>query len=59
VATVNDEKIQLSKGVEVNIPTGAKHRVEATTEELLFMEIAFGTFDENDIVRLEDKYGRT
>jgi hypothetical protein len=32
--------------------------VQATTEQLLFLEIAFGEFDEKDIVRLEDKYGR-
>lgn len=58
IASVDGIDIELSKGVEVNIPLGAKHRVQATTEQLLFLEIAFGEFDEKDIVRLEDKYGR-
>jgi len=39
-------------------PRGSKHRVEGGTEGLSFLEIAFGDFDENDIHRLEDKYGR-
>ncbi|HUX80737.1 MAG TPA: phosphomannose isomerase type II C-terminal cupin domain [Candidatus Paceibacterota bacterium] len=37
---------------------GSKHRVSAGPEGLAFLEIAFGDFDENDIERLEDKYGR-
>ena len=39
-------------------PRGAEHRVEGGPEGLSFLEIAFGDFDENDITRLEDKYGR-
>lgn len=38
---------------------GSKHRVEGGPEGLSFLEIAFGTFDEQDITRLEDRYGRT
>lgn len=37
---------------------GAEHRVEAGPEGLSFLEIAFGEFDESDISRLEDRYGR-
>ena len=40
-------------------PRHSKHRVEGGPEGLAFLEIAFGEFDENDIDRLEDKYGRT
>ncbi|MFM2414982.1 MAG: hypothetical protein RI911_675 [Candidatus Parcubacteria bacterium] len=58
IAHVAGTDIPLEQGVEVNIPLGAQHRVQATTETLLFLEIAFGYFDEQDIVRLEDKYGR-
>ncbi len=36
----------------------SKHRVEGGPEGLTFLEIAFGDFDEKDIARLEDKYGR-
>lgn len=38
---------------------GNRHRVEGGPQGLTFLEIAFGTFDEDDIIRLEDKYGRT
>jgi mannose-1-phosphate guanylyltransferase/mannose-1-phosphate guanylyltransferase/mannose-6-phosphate isomerase len=37
---------------------GSKHRVEGGPQGLSFLEIAFGEFDEHDITRLEDKYGR-
>lgn len=37
---------------------GSEHRVEGGPEGLSFLEIAFGEFDEHDIHRLEDKYGR-
>jgi len=37
---------------------GAKHRVEGGSEGMTFLEIAFGEFDEKDIIRLEDRYGR-
>ncbi len=32
--------------------------MQATAGEVRILEIALGEFDENDIVRLEDKYGR-
>lgn len=56
--TVGEETVKAKKGDEFYIPIGAKHTVEGGDEELIFLEIAFGNFDENDIVRLEDKYGR-
>lgn len=37
---------------------GSQHRVEGGTDGLSFLEIAFGDFDEGDITRLEDRYGR-
>ena len=39
-------------------PRHAEHRVAGGPEGLTLLEIAFGDFDENDIARLEDKYGR-
>lgn len=39
-------------------PRHSEHRVEGGPEGLAFLEIAFGDFDEKDITRLEDKYGR-
>ena len=37
---------------------GSEHRVEGGQGGLKLLEISFGDFDESDIVRLEDKYGR-
>jgi mannose-6-phosphate isomerase-like protein (cupin superfamily) len=39
-------------------PRGSEHRIEGGHDGLSILEIAFGDFDETDIVRLEDKYGR-
>lgn len=40
------------------IPRHSKHRASGGSEDLVFLEIAFGEFDETDIIRLEDKYSR-
>ena len=40
-------------------PRRMEHRAEAGPDGLVFLEIAFGDFDEGDEHRLEDKYGRT
>ena len=44
----------------VEIPVGTKHRVRNDyDDELIFIETQTGTyFGEDDIVRLEDDYGR-
>lgn len=39
-------------------PKGHEHRMEGGPDGLMFLEIAFGDFDESDIERFEDKYGR-
>ena len=45
---------------EVWIPAGATHRLSAPNGEGgRIMEVAFGPFDEGDIERLSDRYGRT
>jgi len=42
----------------VFIPVGVKHRLIGEDKSYRVLEISFGYFDENDIVRFEDKYGR-
>ncbi|HEV8666980.1 MAG TPA: phosphomannose isomerase type II C-terminal cupin domain [Candidatus Paceibacterota bacterium] len=37
---------------------GTTHRAHGAAGGLIFLEIAFGDFEESDITRLEDKYGR-
>ncbi len=45
-------------GEEFSIPKKTNHRIEALENNVQVLEIAFGDFDENDIVRIEDAYGR-
>jgi len=46
-------------GEEIWIPVGAVHRLTAPGNGGRLLEVAFGHFDEADIVRLSDRYGRT
>lgn len=48
----------LTKGETISIPRQARHRVAAFDRECVILEIAFGRFDENDIVPIEDNYNR-
>jgi mannose-6-phosphate isomerase-like protein (cupin superfamily) len=55
---VGDTTMPLRPGTECFVPKETNHRLEAGTELLTVLEISFGDFDENDIVHIEDKYGR-
>lgn len=57
LVTVGAEKREAAPGSSFAIAPGVDHRLEAR-DEVKFLEIALGTFDESDIVRIEDKYGR-
>jgi mannose-6-phosphate isomerase len=55
---INGKKIEAKMGDEVNIDTKVTHRLVGKNKPAKILEISFGEFDENDIVRLEDDYGR-
>ena len=59
-ATVGGKTFPLKKGISVDIPQGTVHRLENKgNDDLIIIEIQTGTyFGEDDIERLEDKYGR-
>jgi len=57
--TVGDEKKPGEAGSEFFIPRGTNHRLEAGSTPVVFLEVSFGEFDESDITRIDDKYGRT
>lgn len=59
VVTVNDVTTEVAPGDEFRVLRGETHRVASHAEGLQFLEIAFGQFDEQDITRLKDRYGRT
>lgn len=58
--TLNDKVINYSKGDNIIIPKGMKHRIENTENyKTIFIEVQTGEyFGEDDIVRLDDKYNR-
>jgi mannose-6-phosphate isomerase len=56
--TIDESTIEAKVGDEFTVPLQSKHRIAAQGEEVQILEVSFGTFDEDDIVRLEDKYGR-
>ena len=62
VATVvlDGETLELGPGQSVDIAIGAAHRCENKgSEPVVFIEVQHGTyFGEDDIVRLEDDFGR-
>jgi len=51
------ETIVLNKGGGITIARGMLHRASAI-DDALILEVSHGQFDEADIVRYEDKYGR-
>ena len=57
---LDDVKILIAQGESINIPLGAKHRIMNETNELVvFIEVQTGTyFGEDDIIRIDDEYGR-
>ena len=56
--TVGNKTIKAKKGSEITIKQHQNHRIEALSKPVNVLEISFGNFDEKDIKRLEDKYGR-
>lgn len=59
--TLDDKEIIVLTGEAIDIEIGAAHRVENSGEELLvFIEVQRGRYlGEDDIVRLQDDFGRT
>lgn len=56
--TIDDKVIEAKENDEFFCPKGIKHRIKAKDELVKILEIAFGDFSEDDIVRVEDRYNR-
>ena len=58
--TLDGREISLAAGESIDIAVGSAHRVENPGEEdLVLIEVQQGNYlEEDDIVRLEDDYGR-
>ena len=59
--TLDGRDITINAGEAIDVPVGSAHRVENPGEQdLIFIEVQRGTYlGEDDIVRLEDDFGRT
>ena len=60
VVTLDGQEIDVRRGDTIDVGLGAAHRIRNTgTEPLVFVEVQHGDyFGEDDIVRLDDDYGR-
>ena len=58
VAQLNDEERRVAVGDTIEIEVGTLHRLTGGEHGISVLEIAFGEFDENDITRTEDDFGR-
>lgn len=56
--TIGDKTMRAKKSDEFDIQPKTEHRISALVDDVEVLEISRGDFDENDIVRIEDKYGR-
>jgi mannose-1-phosphate guanylyltransferase/mannose-6-phosphate isomerase len=56
---VDGEFTEPGAGARVFVPRRAVHRLSAPADrEVRVLEVSFGEFDEEDIVRVDDVYGR-
>ena len=60
VATVGDKQVRVEPGIAVDIGKQQLHRIENVgSDALVFIEVQTGSYlGEDDIVRVEDDYGR-
>jgi len=56
--TVGKKTFMVKKGDLIIINSKTNHRIEAYKKPVQVLEISFGKFDELDIKRIEDIYGR-
>lgn len=55
---VGENETVAKEGDEFFVPKKTRHRIKANEQNVRILEIGFGAFDEADIVRIEDSYGR-
>mgnify|MGYP001566944182 CR=1 FL=1 len=55
---VGDKTEHPKEGEEFVIESNTNHRISAPKDDVEVLEISTGEFDEEDIVRIEDKYNR-
>ncbi len=59
IVEINNKRYPAVRGQTFHIKKGEQHRAFARDLEFVIQEFSEGDVEETDIVRLEDKYGRT
>ncbi len=55
---IDGKTLNAKDGDEFFVPKKSVHRMQTNGSIMKILEISFGEFDEDDIVRIEDDYGR-
>ena len=58
IVQVGDAILHPNAGDEIWIPVNAKHRLSSAGPPVRVLEVAFGNWQQNDIVRYEDDFNR-
>ncbi len=58
VVTIGEDKRNANPGDEFIIEKLEQHQLKAQNDDVKILEIAYGDFNEGDIIRIKDKYGR-
>jgi mannose-6-phosphate isomerase-like protein (cupin superfamily) len=58
IVSIDGQDFPAHIGDEFEIPVRSTHRLTGGPEGMAILEIALGQFDETDIVRIEDDFGR-
>ncbi len=56
--TAGNKTFRAKKNDEIIINRGQLHRIQALNKDVRVLEISLGDFNEKDIVRVEDDFGR-
>lgn len=59
IVRIGNKEKTLGVGDSVRIPVRQKHRISARDNNVIIVETLLGEYNEEDIVRYEDDYGRT
>ena len=56
---VDGKTFSVEEGDDISIGPKSHHRIKALAKGCIVLEISYGHFDEDDIVRIEDDFNRT
>ena len=58
IVTIGENFFHAKEGSEFFVPRKIRHKIATNVSPAQILEISLGHFEEGDIVRIEDKYGR-